>query len=376
MRTYPREVIWAPPGRCAIITQIFAEDRPCSAAAACFPRRPRSPSPPAAQAQQAYPNRPIRLLIGFAPGGSTDVVARVMSGKLQSLLGQSIVIENRPGAGGNIATEQVSRATPDGYVLLLGTIGALAINPTLYRDLSFDPLRDLTPISRIGTVLNVLAVPVDRPWRSVAELIAAAKARPDTLTCASSGVGGAGHLANQQLNMLAGIRTVHVPYRGGGALLADLVSGKVDYAFTTALNAVPQARTASCGSSPCPTPSAAACCRTCRPWPRAACRASRWSTGSRSWARATCRSRSSAPSRGHPCHADRPGSGGAARRAAASRCIPPRRRNCRSSCATRRRNGRRSCGRPAPCRIRAASVRKGSTAPGRPRYRRRAAAAA
>lgn len=195
-----------------------------------------------ARAQSAYPNRPIRLLIGFAPGGSTDVVARVMSAKLQSLLGQSIVIENRPGAGGNIATEAVSHAAPDGYTLLLGTIGALAINPTLYRDLSFDPLKDLTPISRIGTVLNVLAVPVSRPWRSVAELIAAAKARPDTLTCASSGVGGAGHLANQQLNMLADIRTVHVPYRGGGALQADLISGKVDYAFTTALNAVPQAQ--------------------------------------------------------------------------------------------------------------------------------------
>ena len=193
-----------------------------------------------ALAQQAYPSRPIRVLIGFSPGGSTDVTARIMSAKLQSLLGQSIVIENRPGAGGNIATEAVSRAAPNGYTLLLGTIGALAINPTLYRDLSFDPQRDLAPISRIGTVLNVLAVPVDRPWRSVAELIAAAKARPDTLTCASSGVGGAGHLANQQLNMLADIRTVHVPYRGGGALQADLVSGKVDYAFTTALNAVPQ----------------------------------------------------------------------------------------------------------------------------------------
>ncbi len=194
-----------------------------------------------ARAQPAYPSRSIRLVIGFAPGGSTDVVARVMSGRLQSLLGQSIVIDNRPGGGGNIATEAVSHATPDGYTLLLGTIGALAINPTLYRDLSFDPLKDLTPISRVSTVLNVLAVPVDRPWRSVAELIAAAKARPDTLTCASSGIGSAGHLANEQLNMLAGIRTVHVPYRGGGALQADLVSGKVDYAFTTALNAVPQA---------------------------------------------------------------------------------------------------------------------------------------
>lgn len=196
---------------------------------------------PDARAQPAYPSRPIRLLVGFAPSGSTDIVARAMSGKLQSLLGQPIVVENRPGAGGNIATEQVSRSTADGYTLLLGTIGPLAINPTLYRDLPFDPIKDLTSISRVGLVLNVLAVPADRPWRSVAELLAAARARPDTLTCATSGVGGAGHLANEQMNSLAGVRTVHVPYRGGGALLADLVSGKVDFAFTTALNAVPQA---------------------------------------------------------------------------------------------------------------------------------------
>ncbi|MBS7812087.1 Bug family tripartite tricarboxylate transporter substrate binding protein [Roseococcus pinisoli] len=195
---------------------------------------------PGVRAQPGYPSRPIRLLVGFAPSGSTDIVARAMSQKLQSLLGQPIVVENRPGAGGNIATEQVSRSAPDGHTLLLGTIGPLAINPTLYRDLPFDPLKDLTSISRVGLVLNVLAVPADRPWRSVAELLAAARARPDTLTCATSGVGGAGHLANEQMNALAGVRTVHVPYRGGGALLADLVSGKVDYAFTTALNAVPQ----------------------------------------------------------------------------------------------------------------------------------------
>nr|WP_314075256.1 tripartite tricarboxylate transporter substrate binding protein [uncultured Roseococcus sp.] len=195
---------------------------------------------PGVRAQPGYPSRPIRLLVGFAPSGSTDIVARAMSQKLQSLLGQPIVVENRPGAGGSIATEQVSRSAPDGHTLLLGTIGPLAINPTLYRDLPFDPLKDLTSISRVGLVLNVLAVPADRPWRSVTELLAAARARPDTLTCATSGVGGAGHLANEQMNALAGVRTVHVPYRGGGALLADLVSGKVDYAFTTALNAVPQ----------------------------------------------------------------------------------------------------------------------------------------
>ncbi|MBM3589203.1 MAG: tripartite tricarboxylate transporter substrate binding protein [Alphaproteobacteria bacterium] len=190
---------------------------------------------------QEYPSRPIRLLVGFAAGGSTDVLARAIAPRLQALLGQPVVIENRPGAGGNIATEATARSAPDGYTLLLGTIGPLAINPTLYGNLSFDPLKDLTPVSLVGEVPNVLAVPVDRPFRSVADIIAAAKARPEALNFGSSGIGSAGHLAAEQLNLMAGIRTTHVPYRGGGALLPELIAGRVDYAFTTALNGIPQA---------------------------------------------------------------------------------------------------------------------------------------
>jgi tripartite-type tricarboxylate transporter receptor subunit TctC len=190
---------------------------------------------------QEYPSRPIRLLVGFAAGGSTDVFARAIAPRLQALLGQPVVIENRPGAGGNIATEATVRSAPDGYTLLLGTIGPLAINPTLYGNLAFDPLKDLTPVSLVGEVPNVLAVPADRPYRSVADIIAAAKARPEVLNFGSSGIGSAGHLAAEQLNLMAGIRTTHVPYRGGGALLPELVAGRVDYAFTTALNGIPQA---------------------------------------------------------------------------------------------------------------------------------------
>jgi len=134
---------------------------------------------------QEYPSRPIRLLVGFAAGGSTDVFARAIAPRLQALLGQPVVIENRPGAGGNIATEATARSAPDGYTLLLGTIGPLAINPTLYGNLSFDPLKDLTPVSLVGEVPNVLAVPVDRPFRSVADIIAAAKARPEALNFGS-----------------------------------------------------------------------------------------------------------------------------------------------------------------------------------------------
>jgi tripartite-type tricarboxylate transporter receptor subunit TctC len=196
--------------------------------------------PRAAFAQSDFPNRPIRIVVGFAAGGGTDLTTRALQPKMQALLGQPVVVDNRPGAGGNIATEQVVRAAPDGYTLLMGTIAALAINPTLYGNLPFDPATDLTPISQSGSILNVLVVPVDRPWRTVAELIAAAKARPDTLTYASSGVGGAGHLAGALFDQMAGTRTIHVPYRGGGPLMTDLIGAKVDFSFATAPTAIPQ----------------------------------------------------------------------------------------------------------------------------------------
>ncbi|MGX9964465.1 Bug family tripartite tricarboxylate transporter substrate binding protein [Roseomonas sp. F4] len=186
-----------------------------------------------------YPSRPIRLIVGFAAGGGTDLTARTMQPRLQQALGGNIVIENRPGAGGNLATELAVRAAPDGYTLLMGTIGALAINPTIYSNLPFNPQTDLTPICMSGSILNVLVVPADRPWRTTAELIAAAKAQPDTLNYGSSGVGGAGHLAGALLDQMAGIKTAHVPYRGGGPLMTDLIGGKVDFAFSTAPTAVP-----------------------------------------------------------------------------------------------------------------------------------------
>ncbi|HEY8613527.1 MAG TPA: tripartite tricarboxylate transporter substrate binding protein [Roseomonas sp.] len=193
-----------------------------------------------ANAQEAWPNKPIRIVVGFAAGGATDISTRVMQSKLSALLGQPVVIDNRPGAGGNLATEIVVRSPPDGTTFLMGTIGALAINPTLYASLPFNPQVDLTPVAMAGNVLNVLVVPADRPWRSVADLIAAAKAAPDTITYGSSGVGGAGHLAGALLDQMAGVRTVHVPYRGGGPMMTDLMSGKVDYAFSTAPTALPQ----------------------------------------------------------------------------------------------------------------------------------------
>ncbi len=200
-------------------------------------------APLGARAQESWPTRPVRVVVGFAAGGSTDIFTRVLQPRLSALLGQPIVIENRPGAGGNLATEVVVRAAPDGATFLMGTIGALAINPTLYPSLPFDPATDLAPVGMAGNVLNVLVIPADRPWRSVADLIAAARARPDTVTYGSSGIGGAGHLAGALLDQLAGVKTVHVPYRGGGPLMTDLIGGKVDYAFSTAPTAFPQVET-------------------------------------------------------------------------------------------------------------------------------------
>ena len=190
---------------------------------------------PAVMAQGSFPNRPIRFVVGFPPGGTTDIAARLMAPKMQALLGQPVVVENRAGAHGNIASEHVVRSPPDGHTILMGTIGGLSINPIMYGNLSFDPLVDLTPVTRVAMIVNVLAIPMDRPWRSVHDVIAAAKQRP--LNYGSSGSGGAGHLAGEQLNLMAGVQNVHVPYRGGAPLVTDLVTGQVDFAFTPASGA-------------------------------------------------------------------------------------------------------------------------------------------
>lgn len=187
---------------------------------------------------QWQPTRPIRVLVGFAPGGGTDITTRTIGAKLQTLLGQPIVVENRPGAGGNLASEATVNAPADGSVLMMGTIASLVMNPIMTR-LPFDVLTDLTTIGRSVEVTNVLVVPPDRPWRSLPDLIAAAKARPGQLSYGSSGVGGAGHLGGALLDSMAGIETIHVPYRGGGQLITDILSGKVDFSIATAATVLP-----------------------------------------------------------------------------------------------------------------------------------------
>lgn len=187
---------------------------------------------------QWQPTRPIRILVGFAPGGGTDITTRTISAKLQTLLGQPIVVENRPGAGGNLASEATVNAPNDGHALMMGTIASLVMNPIMTR-LPFDVLADLTAIGRSVEVTNFLVVAPEKPWRSLPELIAAAKARPGTLSYGSSGVGGAGHLGGALLDSRAGIETIHVPYRGGGQLITDILSGKVDFSIATAATVLP-----------------------------------------------------------------------------------------------------------------------------------------
>jgi tripartite-type tricarboxylate transporter receptor subunit TctC len=191
--------------------------------------------PFAASAAQ-YPDKPIRMLVGFAPGGGTDTTARAMANKLGERLGQQIIVDNRPGAAGNIATEITSRANPDGYTILMGTIAALAINPSLYKKLPFDPLKDVLPVTRAVDSTNVLVLHPSVPAKTVKELIALAKSKP--LNGGSSGVGGAGHLALELFNLQAGTKIVHVPYKGGGPAMVDLLAGNINLIFATAASAV------------------------------------------------------------------------------------------------------------------------------------------
>ncbi|HEV2008802.1 MAG TPA: tripartite tricarboxylate transporter substrate binding protein [Burkholderiales bacterium] len=186
-----------------------------------------------------YPTKPIRMIVGFAPGGGTDTTARAISNKLGELLGHQVIVDNRAGAAGNIATELVANANPDGYTILLGTIAALAINPSLYRSkLPFDSVRDFAPIIQAVDSTNILVLHQSVPAASVKELIALAKTKP--LNYGSSGVGGTGHLAGELFNSMAGTKMTHIPYKGGGPAMIDLVGGQVQLVFATAASAVPQ----------------------------------------------------------------------------------------------------------------------------------------
>ena len=188
-----------------------------------------------AQKPDAWPSRPIRMIVPFPPGGGTDLVGRSVGTKLADALGQRIVIDNRGGAGGTIGAELAVRSEPDGYTILIANIGAIAINPTLYAGkLSYEPQRDLSPVTLTSDALNILMVHPALPVKNVKELIALARARPDQLSFSSSGPGATDHLAGELFNRVAGVRTIHVPYKGGGPAALDLVAGNVQFSFNTA----------------------------------------------------------------------------------------------------------------------------------------------
>jgi len=192
----------------------------------------------AARAQQAYPAKPIRLILPFPPGGSTDIVARLIGQKLTESWGQPVLIENRPGAGGNIAAETAARAAPDGYTLFQVNV-ANAIGATLYPKLSYDLITSFAPVIQLATTPYVLLAHPTVPAKNTAELIALAKARPGQLNYASAGGGSATHLSGELLKSMAGVNIVHVPYKGTGPAVTALLSGEVDLYFATVPAALP-----------------------------------------------------------------------------------------------------------------------------------------
>jgi tripartite-type tricarboxylate transporter receptor subunit TctC len=197
---------------------------------------------PFASRAQPFPNKPLRLLVGFPAGGTSDVQARLVATALEASLGQPVVVENRPGAGGNLAVDAVAKSSPDGHVLGAASVSNLAINPHLYRSMPYDALNDLAPLSLMAINPNMLVARADFPVRDLVGLIAHAKANPGKVSFASPGIGTSQHLAGELLKQAAGIDLLHVPYRGGPAAYPDLMSGRVDLLVDVVVTAWPQVR--------------------------------------------------------------------------------------------------------------------------------------
>ena len=182
-------------------------------------------------AAQAYPNKPIRLIVPYAVGGASDLMARAIAQKLGAGLGVQVIADNRGGAGGNIAAEMAAKAPPDGYTLFFGATGQLVINPALYAKLNFDPMKDFAPIGLVGQLPLFLTVPATSPVKSVAELVADVRAKPDRFNYGSSGIGGTTHLAMEMLKAHTGMSITHVPYKGTAAAVNDMLGGSLQVMF-------------------------------------------------------------------------------------------------------------------------------------------------
>ena len=198
----------------------------------------------AVNAQPGYPTKPVRLIVGFAPGGGSDILARALGQPLGELLGQTITIDNRAGAGGIIATELGAKAAPDGYTLLVGSSAGFAINPNIMRKLPYDPVKDFAPVGMFATLSYALDVHPSLPTRTLKDFIALAKSRPAAINYGSAGQGSSTHLAIEQFAMMAGIRMTHVPYKGNTPAMTALMSGEVAMVFDPVLTSAPMVKSA------------------------------------------------------------------------------------------------------------------------------------
>jgi len=191
---------------------------------------------------QAYPAKPITVIVPFAAGGTTDILARVIGQALNKELGQSVIVDNRAGAGGNIGAQLAAKAAPDGYTLFMGTVGTHAINQSLYRKMPFDPVKDFAPLTRVAMVPNLLVAHPSKPYKTVKELIAYAKANPGKVNFGSSGSGSSIHLSGELFNALAKVDMVHVPYKGSAPAVSDLIGGQIDIMFDNMPSAIQHVR--------------------------------------------------------------------------------------------------------------------------------------
>jgi tripartite-type tricarboxylate transporter receptor subunit TctC len=200
------------------------------------------PAAAAAQTAAPYPSRNVTMIVPFPPGGGTDIGARVIAQKLSEKWGQPVIIENKPGAAGNIGFDFAAKAAPDGYTIVMGNIGTTAINPSLYANLSYNPDKAFAPITLVAELPLALVVYPELPVKTLAELFALAKAKPGEMTYGSSGAGGSPHLAAALMEAAAGLQLVHVPYKGGGPMMQDVIGGHIKIAFATVLESTSHIR--------------------------------------------------------------------------------------------------------------------------------------
>ena len=196
----------------------------------------------AAARLHAQPAKALRIVVPFTPGGSTDILARALAPKLQQALGQNVVIDNKPGAGGSLGAAEVAKAAPDGNTLLMGHIGTLSVNPSIYANLAYDPIKSFAPVAWVARVPNVLVVNASSPFTSLKELIERAKAKPGSLTFSSGGNGSAAQIAFEALKLQAKVFMLHIPYRGTAPSITDLIAGQVDATFTGSPAVLPHVR--------------------------------------------------------------------------------------------------------------------------------------